>query len=250
MRNGPKKQKFGIWLQQALLFVKLSPWLWFGYCLFVGVILILGKVSLALGIFSAVTSLFVGVGLAKYIDLKSASENPVGFYWAVNKSLPLAILAAVSIVICWFAFMLTASLLSGEFYKIGQFFFYWEFTPENLNRRTMREIAVWIYSYANVTLIFVLLMLNTFASWFSHPLMLFKNAGWSQAREQSEKVVSKNQAAIYKLLGFVFFEAILCATLTPLLTPVLYVLVSTLMYVSYKSVFESEEDAAQHKQEP
>jgi hypothetical protein len=233
-----KKAKFSDWLRDSLIFVSRGPWVWAGYTLFTGIILVLGRISLALGIFLAVTSLFVGVGVAKYIDLKHTTENPVGFYWAVNKSLPLAVLAASAIVIFWFAFMLVANLITGEWYKIGQFFFFWELTPENLNNKSTREIADWIYSYANVTLIFALLMLTTFASWFSYPLMLFKDYSWSQAIEQGNYAVSRNQNAMYKMLGFTFAEAILCTTVTPLLTPVLYMLTSTMMYVSYKGLFE------------
>ncbi len=234
-----KNPKFSDWLREALLFVKLGPSVWIGYCLFVGILLIVGKISPALGIFSCVTCLFVGVGIAKYIDLKACSENPVGFYWAVNKSLPLAVIAALCIVVSWFVFMAIANIVSGEFYKIGQFFFHWELTPENLNRNTMREIAGWIYAYANISLIFVLLMLTTFVGWFTHPLMLFEDFTWSQAKEKNDRAVSRNQNALYKMLGFIFFEAFLCMTITPLLTPVLYMLVSTLMYVSYKSIFET-----------
>jgi hypothetical protein len=81
-------------------------------------------------------------------------------------------------------------------------------------------------------------MLTTFASWFSYPLMLFKSYRWSQAKEDGDYAVSRNQNAIYKLLGFTFAEAILCTSVTPLLTPVLYMLTSTMMYVSYKGFFE------------
>ena len=233
-----KKAKFSDWLKQSLLFVSRGPWVWAGYTVFVGVLMTLGRVSLALGILLSVTSLFVGIGVAKYIDLKSSEDNPVGFYWAINKSLPLAVLAASSIVIFWFAFMVVANLITGELYKIAQFFFFWELTPENLNHKSTREIAIWLYSYANITLIFTLLMLTTFASWFSYPLMLFKNQSWSEAKEQSDYAVSRNQKAMYQILGFTFAEAILCTTVTPLLTPVLYMLTSTMMYVSYKGIFE------------
>jgi hypothetical protein len=234
-----KKAKFGDWLRQSLLFVSRGPWVWAGYTLFTGIILILGRVSLAFGIFLAVTCLFTGVGVAKYIDLKYSAENPVGFYWAINKSLPLAVLTAISIVIFWFVFMAIANVFSGELYKIGQFFFHWELTPENLNHKSVRETADWIYGYANVTLMFVLLMLTTFASWFSYPLMLFKNYSWSEAKARGNLAVSKHQNAMYKLLGFIFAEAILCTTVTPLLTPVLYTLTSTMMYVTYKGIFEA-----------
>jgi hypothetical protein len=233
-----KKIKFSDWLKQSLLFVSHDPWIWAGYTLFVGVFMTIGRASLLLGILFSVTALFVGVGITKYIDLKHSTENPVGIYWALNKSLPLALLAAFTIMIFWFAFMVVANLLTGDLYKIGQFFFYWELTPENLDHRSAREIANWIYSYANVTLIFTLLMLTTFASWFSYPLMLFKNYSWGQAIERGDHAVSRNRNAIYKALGFIIAEALLCTTVTPLLTPVLYMLTSTMMYVSYKSIFE------------
>jgi hypothetical protein len=233
-----KKAKFSDWLKQSLQFVSRSPWVWAGYTLFVGILMTVGRASLALGILLSVTSLFVGVGVAKYIDLKYSAESPIGFYWAVNKSLPLAVLAASTIMIFWFAFMVVANLFTGELYKIGQFFFFWELTPENLNHKSAREIANWIYSYSNITLIFALLMLTTFASWFSYPLMLFKNHSWSQAIELGNQAVTRNQNAMYKLLGFIFAEALLCTTVTPLLTPVLYMLTSTMMYVSYKGIFD------------
>ncbi|MGZ8191141.1 MAG: hypothetical protein ACXWTS_07900 [Methylococcaceae bacterium] len=242
MKRVKKKLTFSNWLQQSLIFVSRGPVVWLGYSLFVGILLVLGRISLMLGIFCSVTSLFVGVGVAKYIDLKASSENPVGFFWAINKSLPLAVLTASAILICWFMFMAIANLLSGEFYKIGQFFFHWQLTPEYLKHRSIPQIAGWIYAYANAALIFVLLMLTSYVSWFSYPLMLFKNFSFSQAKEQSEKVVSKNQGAMYKMLGFIFVEAILCSTITPLLTPVLYMLTSTMLYVSYKSIFEADDN--------
>jgi energy-converting hydrogenase Eha subunit A len=235
-----KKAKFSDWLRLSLLFAGRGLGVWAGYALFTGVALVLGRVSLALGIFLSVTCLFVGVGVAKYIDLKYTEEHPVGFYWAVNKSLPLAVLAAGTIVIFWFGFMAVANLITGELYKMGQFFFFWELTPENLSHKSTREVAEWIYSYANVTLMFTLLMLTTFASWFSYPLMLFKNDSWSQAIAKGNQAASRNQNALYKMLGFIFAEAILCTTVTPLLTPVLYMLTSTMMYVSYRSIFEAD----------
>ena len=230
-----KAEKFSDWLKQSLLFISRDPIVWVSYTLLMGALLVLGRVSPALGIFLAVICLFVGVGIAKYIDMKS-SEQRVSLAYAINKSLPLAILAATVIVLCWFVFMVMANIFSGEPEKIGQFFFYWQLTPENLNRQTSREIASWIYGYANITLIFTLLMMTTFASWFSHSLMLFKDYSWSVAKETGNELMTKHQNALYKLLGFVFLEAVLCASITPLLTPVLYMLTSTLMYISYKNV--------------
>jgi len=230
-----KTEKFSDWLKQSLLFISRDPVVWVGYTLLMGVVLMLGRISPALGIFLAVIFLFVGVGIAKYIDIKS-SEQRVNLSYAITKSLPLAILAAIVIVLCWFVFMAMANIFSGEPEKIGQFFFYWQLTPENLNHKSSRELASWLYGYANVTLIFTLLMMTTFASWFSHSLMLFKDYSWSAAKEVGNQLMAKHQSALYKLLAFVFLEAVLCASVTPLLTPVLYMLTSTLMYISYKNV--------------
>jgi len=229
---------FGNWLKQALALMGRAPLVWAGYLVFIGMLLGVGRISLMLGVFLAVSCLFVGVGIAKYIDMRSSAENSVGFYWALNKSLPLALLAASSIVLCWFVFRAIANVYSGEVFKISQFFFYWEFTADNLDDKSMRQITGWLYSSAIVTLLFVLLMLTTFASWFSYPLMLFKHYSWSQAKEQGNKAFSKHQAAMYKLLGFIFAVVLIGGGIMPLLTPVLYVLVSVLMYVSYRDVFE------------
>lgn len=232
-----KPEKFSDWLRQSLLFINRDPLVWLGYTLFMGVVLVLGRISPALGIFLAVTCLFVGVGIAKYIDIK-ANERRVSLSYAINQSLPLAILAAIVTVACWFVFMAFANIFSGEPEKIGQFFFYWQLTPENLNHKSSNELASWLYGYANIALIFSLLMMTTFASWFSHSLMLFKDYTWSAAKERGNQAVAKHQNALYKLLGFIFIEAMLCASVTPLLTPVLYMLTSTLMYVSYRNIFE------------
>ena len=232
------KVKFSDWLRKSLLFIRRDPWVWVGYTLFMAVVLCLGRISFALGIFSAVVSLFVGVGVAKYIDLKRSPTDSVGLFWAIKKSLPLAIIFGGIIVICWFIFSALANIINGEFSQIGNFFFDWQFTPENLHRRTSRELAIWLYGYANITLIFVLLMLTTFASWYSYPLMLFKDYTWSQAKEAGNQEVANHKGALYKTLAFLIFEAILCTEITPLLTPVLYMLTSTFMFVSYKSFFE------------
>lgn len=234
-----RKIKFSDWLKKTLLFIPLNPVVWVGYTLFVAVILCIGGISYALGIFFSVVCLFVGVGVAKYIDLKHYTpEQSVGLFWAIKKSLPLAIIAGTTIVVCWFIFSALANILNGQPEMISYFFFDWQFTPENLNRRTTRELAVWLYGYANITLIFTLLMLATFASWYSYPLMLFKDYSLSQAKELGNLETAKQRNAYYKTLAFLVFEAILCTEITPLLTPVLYMLTSTFMFVTYKSYFE------------
>jgi len=233
-----RKIKFSDWLRKSLLFIRRDPWVWTGYTLFVAVILCIGRISFALGIFSAVVSLFVGVGVAKYIDLKHSPTGSVGLIWAIKKSLPLAIIYGMAIVICWFIFSAIANILNGQPEMITYFFFDWQFTPENLKRRDTRELAIWLYGYANITLIFTLLMLATFASWYSYPLMLFKDYSWSQAKEAGRQESATQREAYYKTLVFLIFEAILCTEITPLLTPVLYMLTSTFMFVTYKSFFE------------
>jgi flagellar basal body-associated protein FliL len=232
------KIKFSDWLRKSLRFIGRSPWLWAAYVLFVAVILGVYRISYALGIFASVTSLFVGVGIAKYADLKHSEEASVGLIWAIKKSLPLAVIMGMAIVICWFIFSALANILNGQPEMIGYFFFDWQYTPENLHRRDARELAVWLYGYANITLIFTLLMLATFASWYSYPLMLFKDYSWSQAKEAGRQESAKQVGAYYKTLGFLIFEAILCVEITPWLTPVLYMLTSSFMFVTYKTFFE------------
>lgn len=231
-----KAKTFSAWLKLSLLFINRNPIVWLAYTLFMGLVLVLGRVSLALGIFLAVSCLFVGVGIARYIDTMR-TEQRVSLSWAIKKSLPLAVLAASTILICWFVFMAMAAVYSGDLQKIAHFFFHWQYTPDNLNHKSSREIAGWIYGYANVALIFTVLMMTTFASWFSHSLMLFNGYSWSKAKDIGNQAVSVHQNALYKLLAFVFFQAILCASVLPLLTPVLYMLTASLLYVSYRSVF-------------
>ncbi len=234
-----RKIKFSDWLRKCLLFIRRDPWIWVGYTLFVAVILCVGRVSYALGIFSAVASLFVGVGVAKYIDLKHYSpEQSVGLMWAIKKSLPLAIILGGMIMLCWFIFSALANILNGQAEMISYFFFDWQYTSQNLRGRDSRELAIWLYGYANISLIFTLLMLATFASWYSYPLMLFKDYGWSQAKEVGRQESATQKEAYYKMLAFLVVEAILCTEITPWLTPVLYMLTSTFMFVTYKSCFE------------
>lgn len=235
------KVKFSDWLRQSLQFIGLAPWTWFGYCLVVALVLCLGRISYALGILGGVASLFVGVGVAKYINMKHTSDRPVGLTWAIQKSLPLAIIAGLTIMVCWFIFAALANILNGQAEMISYFFFDWQYTAENLKRRDSRELAIWLFGYANITLIFTLLMLTTFASWYSYPLMLFKDYSWSRAKMEGRQESDKHKDAIYKTVAFLIFEAVLCTEITPWLTPVLYMLTSTMMFVSYKRFFERSE---------
>lgn len=229
---------FGEWLQESFRFVGRGPVVWCGCCLAIAAMMPLGRVSLALGVLVSLTNLFAGVGVAKYIDLRYRKDDPVPLRWALKKSLPLAILAAGSLVVCWGLFRTAAGIVAGDWRAIVQFIFQWEFTPENLHGLSnTRELAVWLFGYASVALIFCLLMVNSFANWFSYPLMLFKNYRWSAARDAGRAAVGAHAGAFYKMQGFIILQALLCLSVIPLLTPVLYMLTSTLMYVSYQSLF-------------
>jgi hypothetical protein len=234
-----KPIKFSDLLKESLLTIGRAPMIWLGYCVFMGVVFVFGRISLALGIFVAVSCLFVGVGIAKYIDLKSSGNKIPGIFWAINKSLPLAILAAITIMLLWFVFLTVSAVLSNHYDTIWLFFFNWELTEENLALKTTRELANWLFGYANVALVFALLMLTTFLSWFTHSLMLFQDLSLTKAKEKGSKASAKNQNAVYKLMGFIIVQAILCSSITPLLTPFLYMLTSSLLYVSYKRIFET-----------
>ena len=232
------KAKFGDWLHRSLRFIAIKPFVWFGYCLFVALILCAYRISYAFGIFGSVVCLFVGVGVAKYIDLKKTPEQAVGLFWAIKKSLPLAIIAGMMITVCWFIFSALGNILNGEADKISYFFFDWQYTDANLRGFNLRGYAVWLFGYANITLMFTLFMVAGFASWYSYPLMLFKDYSWSQAKELGRQETAKHQEAYYKTLGFLILHAFLCTEVIPLLTPVLYMLTSTFMFTTYKNFFE------------
>lgn len=84
---------------------------------------------------------------------------------------------------------------------------------------------------------YVLLMFNTLGSWFSYPLMLFKQYSWGEARESGKQASAENASAMYQLTEFLLLTAFVGMGLIPLLTPLFYMLVSTLMYVSYYDIF-------------
>lgn len=234
-----KTVSFSRWIVHASWLIGQAPALWLSYSVMLGILMILGRISLALGVIIAVTGLFLAVGLAKYVDLKMPGEKQVGLLWALNRSLPLAILAAVGIVACWFIFRLIATLFNGDYGKIVQFFFNWELLPENIDDKPLRQLFGWFYGYASATLLFVMLMLISFASWFSHPLMLFKNRGWTSANRLGNKATEKHRSALFKLWGFIFLLVFFGAGILPMLVPFLYTFTALLMYTSYQSIFKN-----------
>ncbi|WP_031433352.1 hypothetical protein [Methylomarinum vadi] len=228
-----KKITFSGWLLQAFALANKKPVLWLGWVLAFAVLLGLGRISLLLAIVASVTSLFLGIGLVTAIDRdESVDMRAVG-----KRHLPTALTLALIIALCWFVFRVAANIHAGESEKILQFFFHWELTPENLSGKTLRELIVWLYSAGIVALLFVLLMLGSFGSWFSYPLMVFEHHSWSEARERGRQAFNQHTSVMYKLGAFVMLSALVGMGLVPLLTPLFYMLVATLMYVSYRDIF-------------
>jgi hypothetical protein len=233
------KVKFGDWLHRALRFTMVNPLVWWGYTLFTGLVLGLFRISYALGIFGAVVCLLVGIGVNKYIDMKkNTPEQAVGLFWAIKKSLPLAILAGLTLVVCWFIFAALGNILNGEIDKISYFFFDWQYTEHNVRGMDQRQLAIFLFGYANVTFIFALLMMVGFANWYSYPLMLFKDYTWSQAKQAGREQTANHTEAYYKTLAFLIVHAVLCTEILPWLTPFLYMLTSNFIFLSYKQFFE------------
>ncbi|WP_305908978.1 hypothetical protein Q9L42_007955 [Methylomarinum sp. Ch1-1] len=224
---------FGACLVQAFELANKRPALWLGCVLLMALLLGLERISLMLGILTSVSCLFVGVGIVAAID----RDEPLNLAAVISRHIGPALLWAAVIMLCWFVFRVVANLNAGESEKIVRFFFAWELTPENLAGKTLRQLILWLYSSAIVALIFVLLMINSFASWFSYPLMMFRRCGWSEARELGRRAFNENAGAMYKLNAFLLLCALIGMGLVPLLTPLFYMLVSTLMYVSYRQVF-------------
>lgn len=234
-----RKVLFSDWLQRSLRFAAKKPWIWGGYCVVIALALCLYRISYALGILASVASLFVGVGVCKYIDMKHYTpEKAVDLGWAIKKSLPLAIIFGGMLMVCWFIFSALANILNGQWQMISYFFFDWQYTAQHFNRKDTREIAIFLFGFGNIVLIFVLLMLTTFASWYSYQLMLFKDYSWSEAKERGNYEMATHKAAVYKSVAFLVVEALVCTELTPMLTPVLYMLTSTFLFISYKEFFE------------
>ncbi len=227
-----KSITFSGWLIQSFELANKRPLLWLSSVLFLAVFLALGRVSLALGILFSVSSLFIGVVIVDFIQRGTGT-----LIKAILRQLPLAFSLAVILLVFWFVFRVVANIYAEETEKIAQFFFHWELTDENFQDKVYRQIIVWLYSSAIVTLIFVLLMLNSFGSWFSFPLMAFKQASWTEARDLGKQAAVDNAGAMYKLTAFLLITAFVAMGLVPLLIPLFYMLVSTLMYVSYNDIF-------------
>lgn len=221
-------------LGQSLALIGRRPVLWLMYMLFLSVILVSGCISLALGIFLSVTSVLIGVSIAAYTDQAAGQEK--GLFGFIDKHLALAMSLAVLIVFSWLVFRVVFNLYAGEPEKILLFFFEWNFTDANYADKTPRQLIAWLYSSAIITLIFLILMMNSFASWFSYPLMAFKKMDWVQAKQFGRQAALEHNSGLMRLLIFILMLVFLGTGILPMLTPLIYVWVSAMIYVSYKIV--------------
>ncbi|NOQ35948.1 MAG: hypothetical protein GQ569_08635, partial [Methylococcaceae bacterium] len=136
-----KKISFNNWLLKSLELANKRPALWLGYVIFLALVLMLGRVSLALTIFASVTGLFAGVNIAEYIDRTQTTESLMS---ALGKKLSLSFIFAAVIVVLWFIFRVVANLNAGEPEKILQFFYHWELTAENFQDKPFRQLIAWL----------------------------------------------------------------------------------------------------------
>lgn len=230
--------QFSQCLQQSLIIIGSELWLWIGVTIAIAGLLVLGRPFPILGVFNTIMSVFLCVGLAKYCDLKHTHPKTAPtLSWVIKTSLPLAILVAIGIDLCWFVFMTAAYILSGAPAKIMIFFVNWQVLQHIPEFDNVHNFAAWLFTYANIALSFGLLILSAFVGWFTHPLMLFNNTRFSKAKQKSANAASQHRSALVKTIGFIIFQAFLCSTVTPLLTPVLLVLTGCLIYNSYKVTF-------------
>lgn len=228
--------RLSLWLHVAWSLVKRRPLVWLGYTVLTGLILALCRISLAAGVFLSVTALFAGIAVAESVD-RRPKASPREIVSAALGILPKAMKMALPIVVCWFSFRIAWNLYNDEPEKIARFFFDWEYTRETLYGMSFRQHTAWLFAGGVVALLFALLLVNWFTTWFSFPLSVYERVGWFAAKEKGTRGVEANTGVMYQLLGLLLFAIILVTMVLPLLTPVLYALDSLLMYVSYRDIF-------------
>lgn len=234
-----RKARFGDWLRKAFLFFRGHFRLWFAYVLVVAFGMMITGISQALGILFAVTSLFLGVAIAKYADIKETTpESTITLTWAINNSLPLSVIAGLAVMVFGFVVSTVVKIADGDYAGVFRYFFYFQLSPDVLDRVSLGDLGAWLFGYANLSLIFVLLMSLVFASWFSFPLMLFKGLPWSRAKLDGKQEEANCRDVLYKTVCSLVVTAFLCIELAPLLTPVLYAMTSILIFISYRDYFE------------
>lgn len=230
---------FSDWLKFGFILIAKKPLFWLMYCVVLYPLLALGSLSQMLGIVLAVICLFVGVGAAAYSDSDFHLEKTTSLNAAIKQSLPLAIIAGLAVMVCWFLFKVVADMVSGEMSHIINFFWQWDLLNDEFWAQSRLTLFGKIYTVAMVTLMFTILMLTTFASWFSFPLMVFKNSRWSVAKKLGNQLSRDQKKAISNLMLFLGIAMVLGFSMMPFLTPQIYALTSILMYVSYRQIFAS-----------
>lgn len=221
-----------LWLLQSWDLFKRRPFLWMLFLLASFPGLTLGVISPFLGIIIAVMCLFFGVGLAAYVDKQLDSLQSL-----LRQCVPLALMAALTLVSCWFVFRLLANLSSNEAQNISLFF--WQGTQKftALQSQPWRLMTAGFYELAIVALIFTLLMLTSFASWFSFPLMTLNSYVWSVAKSEGQQAATRLRSGMTRLMYSSGLLIIFGLGWLPCLTPLVYLLISLLMYVTYKEAF-------------
>lgn len=222
-------------LVRSLVLIGKQPVLWLTYMIFVGLILMAGRVSMALGIFLAATSVLVGVSIAAYTDQDEAKQS---LFRYLDKHLAIAMSLSVLLVLSWLTFRVVFNLYAGEPEKILQFFFHWQFTDADYADKTPNQLIAWLYRTAITALVFLILMMTSFASWFSYPLMVLKKMDWVQAKQTGRQAAQTHNSAMMRVLVFVLVLAFLGTGILPLLTPLVYIWVSAIIYSSYQLVFD------------
>ncbi len=234
MNNDSQLLTLATCLVQSLALIGKRPVLWLFYMLFLSIILSAGLISMALGIFLSVTSLLIGISIAAYTDQDNSREQRV--FQFIDKHLALAMSLAVLLVLFWLVFRVVFNIYAGEPEKILQFFFEWQLTDAHYGDKNPQQVIAWLYGLAITTLIFLMLMMTSFASWFSYPLMAFKKMDWVQAKQFGRQASQEHNSGLMRLLIFILMLVFLGTGILPILTPLIYIWVSAMIYISYKIV--------------
>ena len=227
------------WVQDSLKLLLSHPVVWLNYFLWVCVLLSVGRISLALGIVLSAFSFLMTVSIADYVSEKKSEETKNTLMDMMRTYVPTAFSMAIMLMLCWFVFRVIFNIYSGEPEKIVSFFFDWQLFDQNIVDQGIREYSGWLYRAAIVTLIFLILMLTSFASWFSYPLMVCQGLNWSQAKYRGKTMTQDFHTVCQKQLAFSFFLAIVATGISPFLTPLIYIFTGVLLYVSFADINRS-----------
>ena len=224
------------WVKAGLRLLGCRPGVWLSYLLVMTVLLSVGRISLALGIILSTVSFLMTVSMAAYVDPEQSNQSCKVFIKMMRSHLPVAFSMAVMLALCWLVFRAIFNVYSGEPEKIMSFFFDWQLVDQSIFDQGVREYLGWLFRAAIVTLIFLVLMLTSFVSWFSYPLMTCQGFNWVQAKHRGKAMTQAFHGVCQKQLAFSFFLAIVGTGLFPLLTPLIYIVVGVLLYASFADI--------------